>query len=150
MKIVDYFDCENKSYWLEKIGESDWRSGKYLYDLLKSNQLSIKVGLNPQVLMLIDTNELLAFCTLSQKKYDIASSLTPWLGCVYTFPKYRGRRYSEKLIKHAEKLVCETGLDGIYVSTKHIGLYEKYGFSYYGIIADWRNEEQRIYFKSAT
>ena len=55
--------------------------------------------------MLVDDTELLAFCTLSQKKYDINSELSPWLGCVYTFPKYRGNRYSEKLMQYAEKIV---------------------------------------------
>lgn len=148
MKIVDYFECENKNFWLERISECEWRSGKYLYELLKSNQLSTKLGANTKLLMLVDNNELLAFCTLSSKKYDIDSLLSPWLGGVYTFPKYRGHRYSEKLIEYAEKLVCEAGLCEIYISTKHEELYEKYGFKYYGVMTDWRNEEQRVYVKS--
>ncbi len=147
MKVVDYFECENKNYWLEKISESEWRTGKYLYELLKSNQLFVKLGINAKVLMLIDNNELLAYCTLSQKKYDIDSVLSPWLGCVYTYPKYRGHRYSEELIKHAEKLVFETGFSKVYISTKHEELYEKYGFVYYGMMTDWRNEVQRVYYK---
>lgn len=150
MKIVDYFECENKNYWLEKISESDWRSGKYLYELLKSNQLFTKLGSDAKVLMLIDNNELSAFCTLSKKKYDIDSALSPWLGFVYTYPKYRGHRYSEKLITYAEHLVRKAGLSEIYLSTKHKELYEKYGFAYYGVLTDWRNEEQSIYFKKIT
>ena len=148
MRIVDYFECENKNYWLEKISESDWRSGKYLHELLKFNQLFTKLGSNAKVLMLIDNDELLAFCTLSQKKYDIDSVLFPWLGLVYTYPKHRGHRYSEKLINYAEELVRKTGLNEIYLSTNHKGLYEKYGFTYYGLMTDWRNEEQKVYYKT--
>lgn len=38
MKIIEFFECENKNYWLNQISESDWRTGKYLFELLKSNQ----------------------------------------------------------------------------------------------------------------
>ncbi len=37
MKIVDFFESDNQDYWLEQIAKTDWRSGKYLYELLKSN-----------------------------------------------------------------------------------------------------------------
>lgn len=147
MKIIEFFECKNKDYWLYKISESDWRTGKYLFELLKSNQFFLKFGTNAKVLMLVDDNNLLAFCTLSQKKYDINSELSPWLGCVYTFPEYRGNRYSEKLMQHAERIVCELGKDKLFVSTKHEELYEKYGYIYYGLMTDWRNEKQRVYYK---
>lgn len=149
MKIIDYFECAGQEYWLGKMGECDWRSGKYLCDLLNSGQLFEKTGENTKLLLLTDENELLAFCTVSEKKYDIESSRTPWLGFVYVFPKYRGHRYSEMLLKHAEKLVCTAGAEGLYLSTKHVGLYEKFGYSFFGTLKDWRDEEQRIYFKSS-
>lgn len=147
MTIVDFFECENKNYWLDKISECDWRSGKYLYELLRSDQLCVKLGLNAKVLMLIDNNDLLAFCTLSQKKYDIDTVLSPWIGFVYTYPKYRGHRYSEELINYAEELARESGSSEVFVSTKYKELYEKYGFTYYGVMTDWRNEEQIVYYK---
>ena len=147
MTIIDYFVCENKQQWLERIAECDWRSGKYLCDLLKNGTLFEKTGENTKVLLLTNKEELLGFCTVSEKKYDIESSLSPWLGFVYVFPKYRGNRYSEKLLRCAEEVVCASGVKGLYLSTKHIGLYEKYGYSFLENAKDWRNEEQRVCFK---
>ena len=150
MNIVDYFESENREHWLGEIAESEWRSGKYLHDLLKSGQLFEKLGSEAKVLLLIDNDSLLSFCTLSKKKYDIDTELSPWVGFVYTYPKYRGHRYSEKLIEHAQALVRQAGFGGIYESTKHEGLYERYGFAFHSVMADWRNEKQKVYFKPVT
>lgn len=149
MRIINYFECPEKEYRLGQIAQCDWRSGKYLYDLLKNGQLLEKTGENTKVLLLTDEEELLGFCTVSEKKYDIESSLSPWLGFLYVFPKYRGHRYAEVLIRHAERSVSAAGAEGLYLSTKHVGLYEKFGYSFLGVIEDWRDEEQRVYFKSA-
>lgn len=147
MKIIDWFECADQEHWRRKMEACDWRSGKYLCDLLRTGTLFEKTGADTKLLMLTDGKDLLSFCTLSEKKYDIVSSLSPWLGFVYTFPQYRGRRYSAVLLRHAEKLVHEAGAAGLYLSTKHVGLYEKYGFSFHGVLKDWRDDEQRIYFK---
>lgn len=57
---------------------------------------------------------------------------TPWLSCVFTYPEYRGRRLSEKLIFHAEKYaVTDFNAEYTYISTDHIGLYEKYGYQFF-------------------
>ena len=39
------------------------------------------------------------------------------------------------------------GYKTVYIATDHIGLYEKYGFSYSESRTDIYNEESRIYFK---
>lgn len=82
MKVIDFFECNNRNYWLEQIAKTDWRSGKYLYELLKSNSLHEKIGSFAKVLLLVDGDLLLAFCTVSEKKYDIDSQFSPWIGFV--------------------------------------------------------------------
>ena len=39
MEIIEYYSSQNKEYWLNEIGKSDWGAGKYLYSLLKENKL---------------------------------------------------------------------------------------------------------------
>lgn len=57
---------------------------------------------------------------------------TPWVGCVFTYPEYRGQRISEKLIALAEEYaVKEFNAEYTYISTDHIGLYEKYGYEFF-------------------
>ena len=34
MEIIDYFEIEDKQYWLSRIQKSDWGAGKYLYELI--------------------------------------------------------------------------------------------------------------------
>lgn len=75
------------------------------------------------------------------------SQFSPWIGFVYTFPEYRGNHYSNLLLCYVEKIVSEYGFDKIYISTKHIGLYEKYGYAFCKMMIDWRDNEQRVYCK---
>lgn len=54
MEIIEYYTAENKRYWLEEIGKSDWGPGQYLYQLLRENSLKRMVGDDAIVPMLVD------------------------------------------------------------------------------------------------
>lgn len=145
MEMIEYFDAENKEYWLDKIGESDWGAGKYLYKLLRDNKLKELVGETSKVLMLVDGERLVSFCTFAEKDDIQPTELTPWIGWVYTFPEYRGMHCAGELLKHAEKLAIEAGIQNIYISTNHVGLYEKYGYEFYQMMKDIEGEDSRVY-----
>lgn len=147
MEIIEFFSAGQKDLWLDKLGECDWRNGRYLCELLREGRLCEKTGPDPKVLLLTENGELLSFCVFSAKKYDIESDLTPWIGFVYTFPAYRGRRLAGTLLAHAEALAGEMGFGQVYISTNHEGLYERYGYRYVGDLPDWRDQTQRIYRK---
>jgi len=104
VEIIEYFSTDNKEHWLSKIKESDWGAGQYLHELLKEQKLKQFVGENTKVLMLVDGEELVSFCTFAEKDDIQPTDLTPWIGWVYTFPNYRGNRYVGKLLSHAERL----------------------------------------------
>ena len=61
MKIIEYFTTENKDYWLNEIGKSDWGAGQYLYQLLRENSLKRMVGETALVPMLVDGDKRIAF-----------------------------------------------------------------------------------------
>jgi len=145
MEILEYFGTENKEYWLDKMKESDWGAGRYLYKLLKSGTLKQLVGENTRVLMLTDGNDLVSFCTLAEKDDIQPTDLTPWIGFVYTFPAYRGHRLSESLIKHACTLARGDGYSRVYLSSNEIGLYEKYGFEFVRTARDIWCGETKVY-----
>lgn len=146
MKIIEFYAANDKQYWLEKIRECDWNAGKYLYELLKNEKLRTLVGKDAKVLMLTDGKDLLSFCTLSEKD-EIPTNLTPWIGFVYTFPNYRGNRFAGELLNHAESLAKKDGAKNIYISTDHIGLYEKYGYEFFKTAKTIAGEDSRIYTK---
>lgn len=145
MNIIEYFSTDNKEYWLSKIKESDWGAGRFLYELLKKQKLKEYVGENTKVLMLVDGENLISFCTFAEKDDIQPTELTPWIGWVYTFPHYRGQRYVGKLLRYAEELAKTDGIHSIYISTNHNGLYEKYGYEFFKMMKDMHGEDSRVY-----
>ena len=147
MKIIDYFRAEDPSHWFEEMEKSDWDAGKYLHDLLLNDSLKELVGENTRVLLLTEGENLISFCTLAPLDDIQPTDLTPWIGFVYTFPAFRGQGYAEKLMRHAEELAKAAGAEKTHISTNHIGLYEKYGYTYHQTMKDLHDEDSRVYIK---
>lgn len=148
MEIIEFFSTDNKEYWLSKMKECDWGAGQYLEKLLREGKLKQLVGESTKVLMLVDGDKLVSFCTFAEKDDIQPTDLTPWIGWVYTFPDYRGKRYAGKLLGHAEALAKEAGIKNIYISTNHIGLYEKYGYEFFQVMKDIEGEDSRVYVRN--
>ena len=147
MKIIDYFTTDDKAHWLEEMEKSDWDAGRYLHDLLLHDSLKELVGENTRVLLLTEGETLISFCTLAPMDDIQPTDLTPWIGFVYTFPAFRGQGYAEKLMRHAEELAKADGAASVHVSTNHVGLYERYGYTFFGMMKDVSGEDSRVYVK---
>ena len=148
MEIIEFFSTDNKEYWLSKMKECDWGAGQYLEKLLREEKLKQLVGESTKVLMLVDGDNLVSFCTFAEKDDIQPTDLTPWIGWVYTFPAYRGKRYAGKMLSYAEALAKEAGIKNIYISTNHIGLYEKYGYEFFQVMKDIEGEDSRVYVRN--
>ncbi len=133
MRILQFYQCVNPEYWIKKIAESDWNAGKYLAELLETDKLKQLCGEFSDVLMLTDDYKLISFCTLAEKDEIPDTEMKPWIGFVYTFPQYRGKRYIGKLINHACHIAAEHNYNALYISTDQKGLYENFGFTFTGI-----------------
>ncbi len=147
MRVINYFDSDRKEHWLNEIKKSDWRAAAFLYELLSKGTFYDAVGEKSKVLLLVDGDELISFCTYAEKDDIQPTELTPWIGFVYTFAEYRGHNYAGMLIEEAVRLAKEDGMSEIYISTNHIGLYEKYGCSFLTEMRDMNGEASRIYVK---
>ena len=145
MEILSYFDTANREQWMEQIGGSDWTAGQFLHELLRDNRFHSKAGESAQLLLLTDGSRLASFCTYAERDDIPDSDLTPWMGFVYTFPEFRGRRLMGKLIRRVKELARADGKDYVYISTDHTGLYEKYGAVFREEAKDARGGESRIY-----
>ena len=132
---------------VSKIEECDWNAAKFLAKLLKNNQLTKVLGANSLVFVLIDNDNIVSFLTLSDQDCIIDPTKKCWIGFVYTDVKYRGNRYSELLINEAINVAKINNHNIIYLATDHIGLYEKYGFTYLESKIDMYGELSRMYFK---
>ena len=145
MEIFDYFSNEQLS-WIDKIRACDWRAAIFLADLLEQNKFHNVLG-NGSLFVMADGEKLVSFCTLTYRDCIKDDDLFPWVGFVFTAPEYRGKRYSSEVIEAACKRALRQGFDKVYLATDHMGLYEKYGFTYMESRTDIYNEESRIYYK---
>ena len=130
MEIKELTKLENKNYWISKIKEADWSAAKYLAQLLETNEFYTHCGNSSKVFLLTDNAELISFCTYAEKDEIPDTNLTPWIGFVYTFPQFRGKRRIGKLIEHIYLLAKKEGRDALYISTDQPGLYENFGFTF--------------------
>lgn len=147
MRVINYFDSDRKEHWLNEINRSDWRAASYLHELLKRGTFFDVVGEESKVLLLTDGDELISFCTYARKDDIQSTELTPWMGFVYTFPEHRGHRYVGLLMDEVERLAINEGMLNVYISTDHIGLYEKYGCEFVTEMKDMNGELSRVYVK---
>ena len=143
--VVDFFASDNKEHWLEEIKKSDWGAGKYLYELLRKGGLKQLCGDSTRVLLLVQGDELISFCTYAEQDDVREPSLTPWVGFVYTFPQHRGKRHIGKLLEYAYVQAKVEGHRRIYISTGETGLYEKYGYRFWKMMKDINGEDSRVY-----
>lgn len=146
MEIIDYFKSDKPAYWLAEIKKSDWRAAPTLARFIEENSFHDNLG--DGTLLLADGDRLVSFVTLAQRDCIDDDALSPWIGFVYTFPEYRGHRHVGKLIRRCEEIAAENGVPKIFVCTDHVGLYEKYGFSYIETRADIYGGDSRLYFKT--
>lgn len=147
MQVISYFDSKDRGYWLEEIKRSRWGAGYFLCKLLTEGTFFDAVGEGSKVLLLTDGEELISFCTYA--KYDDIqpTELTPWMGFVFTFPEHRGHRYVGLLFEEIERLAREEHVSTVYISTGHVGLYEKYGCDYLTQMTDIAGNPSRVYLK---
>lgn len=145
MEVLSYFDTVRPEWWLAKIGESDWAAGQYLYRVLKEGKFRETAGETARVLLLADGTKLASFCVYAEKDNIPDTDLKPWIGFVYTFPAYRGRRLIGALISKAREIAREEGFDAVYLSTREEGLYEKYGAKFYAVMKDAEGTDDGVF-----
>jgi N-acetylglutamate synthase-like GNAT family acetyltransferase len=71
--------------------------------------------------------------------------LYPWICALFVEEEHRGNQYGSLLIEKAKDDARKSGFKLVYLSTDHIGYYEKYNFEYIGKGYHPWKEESRIY-----
>ena len=147
MEIIRYFESDRQVALLEKLKRCDWSAARFLVELLEKDTFNEMLGGWGEILMLMEGEELVSFLTFTGQDAVRDEALTPWVGFVFTDPRYRGHRYAGKLLAYAEQCAVDRGFDGVYIATDHVGLYEKYGYAYVESRVDYWGDEMRVLYK---
>lgn len=84
----------------------------------------------PITIILLKDNKLIGFYQIVEHDND-NTSYTPWIANVYVLEEYRGLGYGRILIESIPDFMKELNIKTIYLHTRHINLYEKFGFEKY-------------------
>ena len=146
MNIINYFENEYQAMLTEKLNQCDWSAARFLVELLRKGTFHETLGGWGDLYFLMDGENLVSFATFSGQDSVRDESLTPWIGFVYTVPAYRGHHYAGQVLAYAEAQAASRGYNKIYIATDHVGLYEKYGYSYQENRIDcWGSDQQVLY-----
>lgn len=99
----------------------------------------------PQWYLLEKDNEIIGCAGLITNDFISRMDLYPWVCAVYIDENHRGHFYSALLLDKAKEDTLKAGFKNLYLSTEHIGFYEKLGFNYIGQGYHPWEDESRIY-----
>lgn len=109
---------------------------------------NIKIGIinntYPITIILLKDNKLIGFYQIVEHDND-NTSYTPWIANVYVLEEYRGLGYGRVLIESIPDFMKELNIKTIYLHTRHINLYEKFGFEKYQELVLEDNIKRFIY-----
>jgi len=123
---------------------SKWSVPRIVYEDSITHAITTASPL-PQWYLLEKGERIIGSAGLITNDFISRMDLYPWLCGVFIEEDERGHAYAHILMKKAMQDAREGGFQHMYLSTGHIGYYEKYGFRYIGDGYHPWNEESRIY-----
>lgn len=116
--------------------------------VIYENSISFSIGAKnplPQWYLLIRDDKIIGCAGLITNDFISRMDLYPWVCALYVDENHRGHAYSKLLLKKAMDDSVQAGFNSLYLSTYHIGFYEKYGFRYIGQGYHPWGDNSRIY-----
>ena len=99
----------------------------------------------PQWYLLLNGEEIIGAAGLVTNDFISRMDLYPWICALYIDEAHRGKACGARLLEKAKADALRLGFPQVFLSTSHVGYYEKYGFSYLGKGYHPWGESSRIY-----
>ncbi|ADL52976.1 GNAT family N-acetyltransferase [Clostridium cellulovorans] len=82
----------------------------------------------PKCFILLKNQRIIGLYTLVNQDLVERKDLSPWIAMIFIDEKERAQGLCKEILLHGRRIAGDLGFDKVYLSTNHIGLYEKYGF----------------------
>jgi len=145
IKKITEIDESNLNKMTEWMYEWWGKAEMHSFDEVKSFvTYSLQENRLPQTYGAFINNEIVGMYQFSYEDLFVRPDIYPWLANVYVDKKYRENGICRKLMESVEENARKNiKTNELWLYTKHIDLYEKFGFKYICDI-DTYNKEQRI------
>ena len=90
---------------------------------------------------------IIGMVTIMKTDYYPLTEIYPWISTLFVSEEYRGKRISKRLIEFANSYAKDLGFNKTYIPSGHVGLYEKYGYTYIKDIVNYSGDTDRLYAK---
>lgn len=151
MKIIKLVDKNHPIF--EKICEWNYhwwglRDGKSFEEVRCNLEHSLNEVRLPQTFVAMIGDEPAGMYQLAMfDDLESRPDLYPWLINVYVDEKFRGKNVFRTLMNTVNENAKKANLNELYLYTKHMGLYEKFGWKFIGEVQTFRKDSQieRLY-----
>jgi len=150
IKVVKFTDSEGKffnklcewayKWWGERDGWSFEKMEYFMKRMINAERI-------PQTYIATDGKNVFGMYQLAMEDLDVRPDIYPWLENVWVDENYRNNGICRLLMESVTNNVRNLGLSEIYLYTKHVGLYEKFGWEFIEEIETFKSETpiQRLY-----
>ena len=98
----------------------------------------------PRWFLMLKGDEIIGSYGLIENDFMVRKDLTPWLCALYVEESERRCGLGGELLAHGLKEAAKLGFAKIYLCTDHIGYYERYGWSFFGMEESEFGGETRV------
>ena len=121
-----------------------WSVSRDIYQDCIYNSLTTESPL-PRWYLMIKGNAIIGGYGLVVNDFMSRQDLWPWVCAVYIEESERGKALGSRLLELGRREASTLGFPKVYLSTDHVGYYEKYGWRYIGDGYSVSGERTRMY-----
>ncbi len=130
-----------QTWWGESEGFTQEKMSQYMrHSILPEFRI-------PQTFVMFDSTVPVGMFQFTMNDCDVRPDVYPWLANVYICMERRGQGLFCFLMASVMENARKLGISSLYLYTQHVGLYEKFGFTYVEPFQTFcsKNDEQRLY-----
>ena len=95
----------------------------------------------------MDGNKIVGHASFMKTDYYPLPKVFPWISTIFVDEQYRGLKISGLLIDYINGYAKKLGFERTYISSKHFGIYEKYGYEYIMDIQNYGGGNDHLFCK---